>query len=140
MSKDWNDAYRRGFDAKSAADRVWAKVNKVYEQPTWREQVFSAADLQHKQFAPITFVVEKLIPDGLSMLVGRPKVGKILAGAGYRPRRRVARRRVPRWAQGSHGSVLYCACEDSQRRSRLCRYAHHLVRHFEGHDAVCAWA
>jgi hypothetical protein len=76
VAKDWAQAHADGADIHALADAEWAKVAKVHPAPTWRERVFTAAALQHKQFPPITYVVDGLIPDGLSMLVGRPKVGK----------------------------------------------------------------
>jgi len=115
-AKDWAQAYANGADVRAAADRVLTKVNKVHPPPTWRELVFTALDLQHKQFKPISYVVAGLIPDGLSMLVGRPKIGKswmalematVVASEGGTC---LGSRTV------EHGNVLYCACEDSQRR------------------------
>jgi hypothetical protein len=39
-------------------------------------QLKSAADLQHQVFEPIKWIAENILPEGLSMLVGKPKVGK----------------------------------------------------------------
>ena len=35
-----------------------------------------ASELQHKTFKPIGWVVADFIPDGLTMLAGKPKIGK----------------------------------------------------------------
>jgi RecA-family ATPase len=116
VAKDWAQAYTDGADIHALADAEWAKVAKVHPAPTWRERVFTAAALQHKQFPPITYVVDGLIPDGLSMLVGRPKVGKswmaldIALAVASSDGTCLAGRKV------AHGNVLYCACEDSERR------------------------
>ncbi|MGJ4997833.1 AAA family ATPase [Bradyrhizobium sp. HKCCYLS3077] len=41
-----------------------------------KSKVKSAADLQHKTFAPLRWIVPGVLTEGLSMLVGKPKVGK----------------------------------------------------------------
>jgi hypothetical protein len=100
---------------QNAAARERSRTNKVLPQPTWEDRVFSAAYLQHKVFPPISYVVPGLIPEGLSMLVGRPKIGKswmaldialAVASGGTCLGGR----------ESEQGGVLYCACEDSQRR------------------------
>ena len=83
----------------------------------WRAHVFTAASLQQKQFEPISYIVPQLIPEGVTILAGRPKVGKswlaldlALAKAGGR------------FVLGDvhlvDGDVLYCALEDNGRRLR----------------------
>src|SRR5262245_31745641 len=42
----------------------------------WRDHVFTAADLQHKTFPPVTYCVPGLIPEGLTIIAGKPKIGK----------------------------------------------------------------
>jgi hypothetical protein len=121
MSKDWNDAYSRGFDAKSAADCVWAKVNKVYPPSGWREQIINAADLQCKTFPAIKYVVKGLLPEGLGMLAGRPKIGKSWAALDIGSAVASTDGTCLGGLEVEHGDVLYCALEDSHRRlqSRL---------------------
>jgi len=101
---------------RMAADRVLVKENLVHPRPTWREEVFTAADLQRKTFDPIKYAVAGIIPDGLSMLVGRPKIGKSWMALDYA----LAVASTDGTCLGGraveHGDVLYCACEDSQRR------------------------
>lgn len=36
----------------------------------------SAADLQHKQFEPLRWIVPEYLPEGLTLLAGKPKIGK----------------------------------------------------------------
>jgi hypothetical protein len=116
VAKDWAEAHVDGVNIHAAADREWSKVNKVHPPPTWRDLVFSAAELQHEQFTPISYVIEGLIPDGLSMLVGRPKIGKswlaldIAIAVASEDGTCLGGREV------EHGNVLYAACEDSRRR------------------------
>jgi AAA domain/IclR helix-turn-helix domain len=82
---------------------------------TWRDWVYTAAELQHRVFPDISYCVPDLIPEGLTIIAGKPKIGKswlaldiciaIAAGryclGGRKP--------VP-------GDVLYAAVEDNARR------------------------
>ena len=76
--------------------------------------IFNAADLQGMQFPPINWVVPDILPEGLTILAGKPKVGKswlaldmalAVAGGGAV----LGRECEP-------GPVLYLALEDNQRR------------------------
>jgi AAA domain len=103
-------------DIHAAADVEWGKINRVHPAPTWRERVFTAASPQHKTFAPITYVVAGLIPDGLSMLVGRPKIGKSWLTLDVALTVASTDGTCLGGLKVEHGNVLYCACEDSDRR------------------------
>lgn len=116
FAKDWAEAHADGVNIRAAADRVLTKVNKVHPPPTWRERVFSALDLQHKQFTPISYVIPGLIPDGLSMLAGRPKIGKSWLALDTAIAVASEDGTCLGGREVEHGNVLYCACEDSQRR------------------------
>lgn len=87
--------------------------------------MISAANLQGKAFTPIKWIVPDLIPEGLTVLAGKPKLGKswlvldlavAVAQGG--------------WTLGDRhcqeGSVLYGALEDSERRlkSRMEKVCH----------------
>src|SRR5262245_10860712 len=84
---------------------------------SWRDHVFTAADLKEKKFEPIAYVVPRIIPEGLTILAGRPKVGKSwlaldlalgIAGGRF----------VLGDIKLEDGDVLYAALEDNQRRLR----------------------
>jgi predicted ATP-dependent serine protease len=84
-------------------------------KPNWRDKVMTAAALQRQTFPPVSYVVPGLIPEGLSIIAGRPKIGKswlaldiCIAVAGGRL---CLGERKP-----TQGDVLYCALEDNQRR------------------------
>jgi AAA domain len=90
----------------------------------WRKAIFNAKVLQAMRFKTAHFLVPNLIPEGLTILAGRPKVGKswlaldiALAVAGGRI--------ILGDIKPESGDVLYCALEDSQRRlqNRLKRIA-----------------
>ena len=82
---------------------------------TWRDNVFTAAELRRKQFPPVSYVIPGLLPEGLSLIAGRSKIGKswfaldiaIAIAAG-------------RFCLGelkpTQGDVLYAAMEDNPRR------------------------
>lgn len=81
----------------------------------------TAASLRTKTFKPVAWVVNDLIPDGMTILAGKPKLGKswlvldvavAVARGGYTLDQKCAQ-----------GDVLYCALEDNERRlkSRLAK-------------------
>ena len=83
--------------------------------PKSKIKLISAADIQKMEIAPIRWIIKDLIPEGLIILAGRPKVGKswlalnmALAVANGKP------------ALGKFESeksrVLYVALEDNYRR------------------------
>lgn len=86
------------------------------KSPTgWRANIITASELRQRRFPPISYVVPGLLPEGLSIFAGRPKVGKSWFGldvsiavamgseclGGRRP---------------DQGDVLVCAMEDNPRR------------------------
>jgi hypothetical protein len=81
----------------------------------WRSRVVTAADLQNQSFPEIEYVVPGLIPEGLTLLAGRPKIGKswfalevavAIAGGGQ----------CLGIKEPLQGEVLYLALEDNRRR------------------------
>lgn len=79
-------------------------------------RVRSGAWLQEQVFAPLRYAIDGLIPEGLTLLVGSPKIGKSwlmldLAIARSTPRRALGAIRVRRARP-----VLYLALEDSDMR------------------------
>src|SRR5262245_2007579 len=80
-----------------------------------RVTTINARELQTKRFAPISYVLPAYIPEGVTILAGKPKVGKswllldmCTACAAVRS--------VFGTINPSQGSVLYLALEDNQRR------------------------
>jgi AAA domain len=45
-------------------------------KPSWRDFAISAPDLCDEQFPSVRFLIPGLIPEGVMLLVGRPKLGK----------------------------------------------------------------
>ncbi len=79
-----------------------------------RLRLISAAELQSKTFPPIKWIVEGLIPEGLTLFCGKPKLGKSWAALDL----------AFAVSDGSQflgnvcdeGAVLYLALEDNERR------------------------
>jgi RecA-family ATPase len=105
----WVEAVFASFDDEPHID---VKANGHAGKKTgfsWRDNVYTAADLQRKTFLP------ELIPEGLTIIAGKPKIGKswlaldvcIAIAAG----RFCLGERKP-----MQGSVLYAAMEDNPRR------------------------
>ena len=81
----------------------------------WRRRTFGADTLQHETFPALTYLLPDLVPEGLCLLVSRPKLGKswlaldiALATA--------AGRLVLGTLKPTTGEVLYLALEDGPRR------------------------
>jgi hypothetical protein len=75
----------------------------------------SAAELRTMRFAPVRYVLPEFVPEGLTLLVGRPKIGKswwaldlAVACAANRP--------TLGTLTPENGDVLYLALEDGWRR------------------------
>lgn len=131
--RDWKQEARDAWDAPSWHEAAVASVKaNSHPHPTsdnrssighgkspprknWSDRVFSAADLQTQTFPPLKFIVPELVPEGATLLVSRPKLGKswlvldiaIAVASG-------------RFTLGSmkpiQGDVLYLALEDGPRR------------------------
>jgi hypothetical protein len=78
-------------------------------------QTFTAAELQDLEFPPVQYAVEGYVAEGLTLLAGKPKIGKSWMALDFAMA--IAKGGV---ALGSipckQGTVLYCALEDNQRR------------------------
>jgi hypothetical protein len=125
-------AERFGWSESSSADENGKEVHAGKEtsdqlvsqsnNPTrrWDDYVVSAAELRKAVFDPISYILPGFITEGVTLLVGRPKVGKswwildvCLAVASGQPALSKLR--------PESGDVLYLALEDGKRRlqSRL---------------------
>ena len=81
----------------------------------WRWHAFTAAALRTMEFPAVSYVVPELIPEGLTILAGRPKIGKswmvLDLALGVATGQTVLGNVVV-----AQGDVLYCALEDNPRR------------------------
>lgn len=94
-------------------EAVVTHLRAVAHKPTAPAGITAAA-LKAKSFKPVAWVIDELIPDGLTMLAGKPKLGKswlmldaciAVAKGGFVLDRKCAQ-----------GDVLYAALEDNERR------------------------
>lgn len=82
----------------------------------------SVKEIMATKYAPLKWAAEGIIPEGLTILAGRPKFGKswLMLGLGY-----AISMGLPAWeyANTYQGSVYYLALEDSNRRIQSRVYA-----------------
>ncbi len=76
--------------------------------------IFSAAELQSRVFPPIKWIVPDILPEGLTLLAGKPKIGKSWLALDFASA--VASGGDVMGRDCEHGPVLYLALEDNQRR------------------------
>jgi RecA-family ATPase len=81
----------------------------------WQALAISAPDLCDKRFPAVRFVIPGLIPEGVTLLVSRPKLGKSwllqqIAGAVATGRSTLVEE------PPAHGDVLHLILEDGNRR------------------------
>ena len=82
---------------------------------SWKDGIITARELQTKQFEPVRIILPDLIPEGITILAGKPKIGKSWLALDVCVA--VADRLfVLGDKQPVQGDVLYLALEDSQRR------------------------
>lgn len=104
-------------DQWQADDFITETQDDATSRADWSSHVFTAASLQNKKFEPTSFVVPTLFPEGVTILAGRPKIGKswmaldialALASGQF----------VLGEIKLQEGDVLYAALEDNDRRLR----------------------
>jgi hypothetical protein len=100
-------------------DDIWMEgIGSMSEQPRSIQpgglKLFSAKELQNKVFAPIQWIAPGLIPEGLTLLCGKPKLGKSWAALDLAFA--VAEGGQFLGTACDQGDVLYLALEDNQRR------------------------
>src|SRR5262249_49620146 len=89
---------------------------------TWRDNIFTAATLRTMNFKAIQYVGPGIIPEGVTILAGKPQNGKYWLALDIALA--VADRRfVLGEIKPPQGDVLYAALEDNQRRlsKRICK-------------------
>lgn len=110
MFKDRNTAYLTDDEVKNAIDQ-YIKSNAMNASGS---KIISAADLQEKEIAPISWIVDNMLTSGETLLTAASKIGKswlaldlaINVAQGYQFLGRKTEK----------GGVLYLALEDSERR------------------------
>ena len=114
--RDINDTLReQGIEGVRGRHDRARKYNGGTARETWRTHVFTAAALQRKEFPPVSYVIPGLIPEGLSILAGRPKIGKSWLALDLGLSVALGRDCLGE-RKATSGDVLYGALEDNPRR------------------------
>jgi len=105
--------------ARIDAAPIWSpaqdKIAPKVPSQDWRARIVMANDLQAMTFSPVRFIVPGYIPEGVTIIAGKPKVGKswltldLALGA-------TADRFTLGTLKPAQGDVLYLALEDNKRR------------------------
>jgi hypothetical protein len=116
---DWLATGKTGDDLVARVDATpeWCPLVTAAKQQTdgWRRGAIRASDLQGMTFAPVRYVLSGFVPEGITILAGKPKIGKswltldlcLAVGGG---------RFTLGTMKPAHGDVLYLALEDNARR------------------------
>src|SRR5262249_43240407 len=91
------------------------ELDAIANRPHWMNGAITAQDLQKKKFDPVRYLLPGYIPEGVTLLVGKPKIGKSWAALDLCIA--VASNRFTLGTiKPAQGDALYLALEDSQRR------------------------
>ena len=82
----------------------------------WHQGLITARALQSKQFKPVRIILPRLIPEGVTLLAGKPKVGKSWLALEVCLAVADKSRFVLGDTRPVHGNALYLALEDNERR------------------------
>jgi 5S rRNA maturation endonuclease (ribonuclease M5) len=117
---DWIEA-RAGQPIDAIRDELQSIIDAAPEfitaEPDWMAKGISAAALGKMEVSPIRYLIKNMLPEGLCLLVGRPKIGKSWLGLDMALA--VARGgRAIRTTAVEKSDVLYLALEDGERRMK----------------------
>jgi hypothetical protein len=115
MTDDFEKGYREARARVASKGKADGESRTAPVGDSWREHTVTVKTLRTEKFAPVNFIVPDLIPEGVTLLVSKPKLGKswlvldlCIAGT------------MHRYTLGTikpaQGDVLYVALEDSNRR------------------------
>jgi DNA-binding NarL/FixJ family response regulator len=91
------------------------RAGTIARRPGVFKGTFTAADLMEEDLPPVRWAVPGILPEGLSLLAGKPKLGKSWLALGLAVAKAsggVALGKIP----VERGEVLYLALEDNRRR------------------------
>jgi len=115
-----DEAHKRHSNGASPPEGA----QKAQPKPTWRDHVINAQDLCDKTYPEVKYVVPGLLPEGVILLVSRPKLGKswLLQQVGSAVA--LGNNVLVTTDDPAHGDVLYLNLEDGERRAqrRMTKY------------------
>ena len=107
------ERWNREADAK-----ITQKESRSAKPPTWEERIYDASTLSAKTFDPVRWMLPGVIPEGVTILAGKPKIGKSWLALDIC----IAAADGSRYTLGDlkprHGDCLYLALEDNERRMK----------------------
>jgi hypothetical protein len=106
VGKDLSDHFAGGYGVDDFQVEPTASV---------RPRGLDASSLMTREFQPVEFIVDKIMPEGLSILAGSPKVGKSWVSLDFCLAVALGGRALS-VIECAQGNVLYLAREDSYRR------------------------
>jgi hypothetical protein len=86
------------------------------QSPQWKGRTFAADVLQKENFPPLAYLLPGLLPEGLCLLVSRPKLGKSWLALDIAIATAAGRFVLGTLKPQVTGEVLYLALEDGRRR------------------------
>jgi hypothetical protein len=114
---DWLDLGNIGETLEALAEDA-PEWSPPVPKDGWRAHVFTAASLKREQCPAVAYVVPGIFPEGLTILAGRPKVGKSWMALDV-ALAKAAGRFVLGTIKLEEADVLYAALEDNRRRLRF---------------------
>jgi AAA domain len=133
-SRDANDVLRERGHAEvrrmadaakpAAPPRHERKRSHSHPPGTWRDNLIDPQKLCDEQFPDVRYVVPGIIPEGVTLLASRPKLGKSWLILQTATAIATGTASLATSDQPTHGDVLYVALEDNKRRlkRRLAKY------------------
>jgi hypothetical protein len=116
---DWNDVLLDALEKNRDLDELRKQITDgtCHASASNRERPkeFTAAELQSMQFSGLKWVVRGLITEGLTLFIGKPKLGKSWMCLDIAQAVATGQRTLGE-VECEQGDVLYLALEDSPRR------------------------
>lgn len=113
-SKDQGSTRSKTKSESKGRKRV-ARAGAIRKLANEAIDTFSASDLQSKEFPELRYAVDGYIAEGVTLLVGKPKIGKSWMALDLAVAVATGELALGN-IKCTQGSVLYCALEDNQRR------------------------
>ena len=118
LTDTFTDTYSDTY-ADTYADTSAAPTTEYYEGPDLSEpreplEVLSSAELPALRFKPVRYIVDGLLPPGLAVLAGSPKIGK--SWLVLQLCMKIAKGEAMWGNKTRQGAALYIALEDSHAR------------------------
>ncbi|HXZ22799.1 MAG TPA: AAA family ATPase [Pseudolabrys sp.] len=92
-----------------------SELDAYADKPRWMNGAITASKLQQRHFDPTQYILPGYIPEGVTLLVGKPKIGKSWAALDLCIAA-TSNRFTLGTLRPTQGDVLYLALEDSPRR------------------------